>query len=538
MVHKKIILVDDNPTNLTACKLALRDIYDVYPVNSAEQMFDLLAKMIPDLILLDVEMPVMDGYEAAKILKSNPDFKEIPLIFLTAKEDMESELEGLTLGAYDYIRKPIVKVLLRRRIETVLSLIDVQKELTARNKSIRDLLDMKTNEVTLRRAAEEEALRASLAKSEFLSRMSHEIRTPLNAIIGMITIATRTADMDKIGVCLKKADTASKHLLNLINDILDISKIEEGKLELSASEFAFKKMVNNVISVVKVRADEKDIELSVNLGSDVPSYVNADALRLSQVITNLLTNAIKFTPQKGNVTLNIAKIESDSPLVTLKIEVVDNGIGISKEQQRKLFQPFEQANSKIAQQFGGTGLGLAISKQFIEMMDGSIWIESEPDEGAKFIFTIKVEESSGESVVEGPGSTDGEHYDFSGHTILIAEDVEVNREIILAILEDTGLSIEFAVNGQEAVEMFTANPNRYKLIMMDVQMPVMNGHEATRAIRNSDAARAKEIAIIAMTANVFKEDIDACLTAGMNSHIGKPIAFGALFELLKKWLEA
>jgi signal transduction histidine kinase len=496
-------------------------------------MFDLLDKMIPDLILLDVDMPVMNGYEAAKLLKSNHQFKDIPLIFLTAKEDLESELEGLSLGAYDYIRKPIIKALIRRRVETVLSLIDVQKELTARNKSIRDLLDMKTNEVALRRAAEEEALRASLAKSELLSRMSHEIRTPLNAIIGMIAIAARTNDTDKIGACLKKADTASKHLLNLINDILDISKIEEGKLELAPSEFAFKKMINNIISVVKVKADEKNIALKVNLDSDIPAYVNADALRLSQVITNLLTNAIKFTPhQKGKVDLSISKLESDSQYVVLRIEVADNGIGISEEQQRKLFQPFEQANSKIAQQFGGTGLGLAISKQIVEMMEGKIWIESEFEKGSKFIFTIKIEESSGESLTEGPGSTDGEQYDFSGHTILIAEDVEVNREILMAILEDTGIAIEFAFNGQEVVNMFEANPDRYKLIMMDVQMPIMNGHQATIAIRNMDLKRAKEIAIIAMTANVFKEDIDACMEAGMNSHIGKPISSLKTFAVI------
>lgn len=534
MAHKKIILVDDNPTNLTVCELALRDIYDIFPTTSAEKMFEMLEIMIPDLILLDVEMPIMTGYEAAKILKKTEKYKNIPLIFLTAKDDLESELEGLSLGAYDYFRKPVIKTLIRRRIETVLSLIEVQKELTDRNRSIRELLDMKTTEVTLRQAAEEEAIRASMAKGEFLSRMSHEIRTPLNAIIGMIEIASRTGDTDKINICLRKAGAASKHLLNLINDILDISKIEEGKLELADVEFAFEKMVNNVITVVKVKADEKNIDLSLTISNDTPAYVNADELRLSQVITNLLTNAIKFTPSEGKVSLHVSQLEQNNQFATLRIEVADNGIGIEKEQQEKLFQPFEQANNKISQKFGGTGLGLAISKQIVEMMGGKIWIESEIGIGSKFIFTIHVEVRDQLNTDEANSNITGDAYDFSNHTILVAEDVDINREIISAILEDTGIIIDFAENGQEAVASFTANPDRYDLILMDVQMPVMDGHTATHTIRAADTARAKDIIIIAMTANVFKEDIEACLLAGMNGHIGKPISFSALYELLNK----
>ena len=515
--RKKIILVDDNPTNLTACEFALKDIYDIFPVSSAQFMFDKLSEMIPDLILLDVEMPVMCGYEAAKILKSNRQYKDIPLIFLTAKDDIESELEGLTLGAYDYIRKPIIKTLIRRRIETVLSLIEVQQEF---------------------QAAKEEAVRASMAKGEFLSRMSHEMRTPLNAVIGMIEIASRTDDMDKIDLCLKKAGAASKHLLNVINDILDISKIEEGKLELAEVEFAFEKMVNNVITVVKVKADEKAIQLDLNISEDVPTHINADELRLSQVITNLLTNAIKFTPQNGNVSLNVIRLEEDESHAVLLVEVADTGIGIEKEQQAKLFKPFEQANNKISQKFGGTGLGLAISKQIIEMMGGKIWIESELGKGSKFIFSFPAEKCDGLSLHDEGHQLTASDYDFSTKTVLAAEDVDINREIIMAILEDTKVTLDFVTNGQEAVDKFRENQNRYDLILMDVQMPVMDGHAATRAIREMNTQSANDITIIAMTANVFKEDIEACLMAGMNGHIGKPISFSALYETLNKYFSA
>ncbi|MCL2253798.1 MAG: response regulator [Lachnospiraceae bacterium] len=535
-MKKKFILVDDNPTNLTACELALKGKYDIFPVNSATDMFVLLEKMIPDLILLDVEMPIMTGYEAAKILKKNSKYKDIPLIFLTAKDDLESELEGLNLGAFDYIKKPIIKTLILRRIETVLSLIDVQKKLTISNESISNLLEMKTNEVALRRAAEENAIKASMAKGEFLSRMSHEIRTPLNAIIGMIEIASRTDDKDKIRICLKKADSASKQLLSLVNDILDISKIEEGKLELAKNEFSFRKMINNVINVVKIKADEKNIDLAVNLSDNISPYFSTDELRLSQVITNLLANAVKFTPEKGRVEINAAEICDNGDSAVLRVEIADNGIGIEKKQQENLFQPFEQANNNISQKFGGTGLGLAISKQIVEMMDGKIWVESDYNQGAKFIFTINIEKSDGNSFNDGFNDPNGEQYDFSQNTILVAEDVEINREIIQAILEETKIIIDFAENGQEAVDKFTANPDRYDLILMDVQMPVMDGHIATKKIREMEIPRAYDIAIIAMTANVFKEDIEACLNSGMNGHIGKPISIEVLMEILYKWL--
>jgi len=509
--RKKIIVIDDNLEDLTALKNTLKDIYDVYPCPSVSKMFDLLEHIQPDLILLDVEMPDMNGYEAMKKLKSIDKYHEIPVIFLTFMDDAQSEMEGLKLGALDYIHKPFVAPLLLLRIKMHLTLIDHKLE----------------------------AQNASRSKGEFLSHMSHEIRTPLSAVIGMINIAAGTEDIQKIKHCLDRAGNASKHLLNIINNILDMSKIEANKLELSYSEFDFKKMLTGIINLISVRAEEKHQHITVNVKENIPQFLIGDELRLSQVVTNLLTNAIKFTPEKGDVTLNVEMTEEAGDEVTIRTEVADSGIGITEEQQKRLFTSYNQADSSISKNFGGTGLGLVISKQIVELMQGTIWIESEFNKGSKFIFTIKAKKGSGgdaKDVSLKPDDSKDADFNFKEHTILAAEDVEINREILASLLEETGISIDFTDNGAGAVSMFKANPGKYSLILMDVQMPEMDGYEATQAIREIEGDLRKQIPIIAMTANVFHEDIEKCLSAGMNDHIGKPIDAVDLYDTLKKHL--
>jgi len=509
--REKIFAVDDNLENLTALKNTLKDLYEVYPCPSAAKMFSLLEHIQPDLILLDVEMPDMNGYDAARKLKNNAQYRDIPLIFLTSMNDSTSEMEGLKLGAVDYITKPFLAPLLLQRIKTHLALMEHRME----------------------------ALKASKAKGEFLSHMSHEIRSPLNAVIGMITVASGTNDIQKIKHCLERADNASRYLLSLINDILDMSKIEANKLELSYGEVNLEKMLSGIINVTSVRAVEKHQDIVVNVTDDVPPYIISDELRLSQVITNLLTNAIKFSPDHGRIVLSIEKLDEKDGEITLKIKVEDNGIGISPEQQKRLFTSYTQAESSISQTFGGTGLGLAISKRIVELMQGTIWIESELDKGSKFIFTIKAKKGKDIAVTGVSGETDGPEesdFNFNCYTILAAEDVEINREILAALLEKTGITIVFAENGKFAVSMFQENPDKYNLLLMDMHMPEMDGYTATRAIRSLEFAKAKSVPIIAMTANVFKEDIEKCLDSGMNDHIAKPIFPDDLYASLKKHL--
>jgi CheY-like chemotaxis protein/two-component sensor histidine kinase len=422
-------------------------------------------------------------------------------------------MEGLNLDALDYIHKPFVAPLLLRRIKTHLSLMDHQRE----------------------------ALKASKAKGEFLSHMSHEIRSPLNAVIGMITIASGTDDIQKIKYCLERADNASRYLLGLINDILDMSKIEADKLELSFRETNIEKMLAGIMNVASVRADEKHQDITVKVSENVPPSIITDDLRLSQVITNLLTNAIKFTPEHGRIALSMEKLVESNDEATLRIEVTDNGIGISPEQQKRLFTSYNQADNSISNTFGGTGLGLAISKRIVELMQGKIWIESELNKGSKFIFTIRAKRGTDNAAAGVFGKQDGldkTGYDFSAYYILAAEDVEINREILSALLEVTGVSLDIAENGKAAVSMFTEKPDKYNLILMDVHMPEMDGREAARAIRALDLPKAKVIPIIGMSADVFREDIEKCLSAGMNEHIGKPIFPDDLYGALKKHLPA
>jgi signal transduction histidine kinase len=498
-------------------------------------MFDLLEHIQPDLILLDVELPVMNGYEAAKKLKYGEKYNEIPIIFLTSMGDARSEMEGLIIGAVDYIHKPFVAPLLLQRIKTHLSIMDQQKE-------IKRLLELKTQEVALREAAEMEAHKASQAKGEFLSHMSHEIRSPLNAVIGMINIATEEEDIATVKRYLEKAGSASRHVLGVINDILDMSKIEANKLELSFEEMDFVKMAGNVVDVVSFRAKEKNQNIVVNLNPNIPQFIIADELRLSQVITNLMTNAIKFTPDNGKVELNVEKLD-DAPdvsgvdgAITLRVEVADSGIGISPEQQKKLFTSFTQADSSTTKKFGGTGLGLAISKRIVELMGGKIWIESELDHGAKFIFTIKVKKGSEIADKAAAAVTKATEYDFSKYTILAAEDMEFNREILAKYLQKTGINVDFAENGKIAVSMYQENPDKYNLLFTDIHMPEMDGDEATRIIRSLDLPQAKTIPIIAMTADAFKEDIDKYLAMGMTDHISKPIVPKIIYAKLQKYL--
>jgi len=524
---------------------------------------------------------------------------------------------------------------------------------------------------------------ASVAKSAFLSNMSHEIRTPMNAIIGMTTIGKTSQETIKKDDAFDKIENASKHLLGIINDILDISKIEANKLELSQVSFDFEKMLKKITDVINLRIDERRQKFYINIGQNIPHTFIGDDQRLSQVIANLLSNAVKFTPDEGTITLAVELLtDGDRDSIALnnkksccriQISVKDTGIGITNEQKARLFQFFEQAEVGTTRKYGGTGLGLAISKRIVKLMDGDIWVESEIGKGSKFIFNVVLKRgadteekrlldesanwknirvfavseeqeirefftafseklgifcsfaaNAGEtleilaqndnyniyfidwklsdineielvrqiqakpgrksvvaihSVADRPvienieneaqnahvnkyiskplfpsdivtvineyigvekatEQTDNIEYsdDFEGRKILLAEDVDINREIVLALLEPTRLIIDCAENGLQAFEMFRDAPGKYDMIFMDIQMPEMDGYEATRNIRALDIPEAKTIPIIAMTANAFKEDVERCLESGMNDHLAKPVDLTEVFNKLRVYL--
>ena len=387
--------------------------------------------------------------------------------------------------------------------------------------------------------AKEHAEESSRAKSDFLSRMSHEMRTPMNAIIGMTNIAKHSDDPSRKEYCLDKIDEASKHLLGVINDILDMSKIEAAKFEISYAGMDFKKMIQRIVDVLNFGVDKKNQKLVVELDPNLPTRIVSDDQRLSQVITNLVGNAIKFTPENGTITISATLLREEAGICDIQVDISDTGIGISEEQLSRLFRSFEQADGGISRRFGGTGLGLAISKSIIELMGGEVWVTSELGHGSVFSFSIKAEridDDAGEAV-EAQAVGVEEAPCFPGKRILLAEDVEINREIVLALLEPTGIEIDCAENGIEAVRMFTRAPELYDMIFMDIHMPDMDGYEASIRIRTSALSTADTIPIVAMTANVFREDIRRCLACGMNDHVAKPIDMQDLYLKLHQYLK-
>ncbi|GHV27734.1 hypothetical protein FACS1894167_03260 [Synergistales bacterium] len=386
----------------------------------------------------------------------------------------------------------------------------------------------------------EEAKQGARAKSDFLSNMSHEIRTPLNAVIGMTQIAKDKTDAEGKNYCLDKIDNASKHLLGLINDILDMSKIEARKLELSEIAFDFEKMLRGVEDISMFKIKEKNQRFTVHIDENIPRVLIGDDQRLAQVITNLLSNAVKFTPDGGYISVNARLLREVYGLATIQIEVTDTGIGLTEEQRTRLFRSFSQAESSTSRKFGGTGLGLAISKSIVELMSGDIWVESEPGKGSVFIFTIQmkigVESALADDLPERSEPEEPEIGSLKGYRMLFAEDIEINREILITLLEPTGIEVDCAENGAAAVEMYSAAADNYDIIFMDVQMPEMDGYEATRRIRESGAPNAGTIPIVAMTANVFREDIEKCLEVGMNDHIAKPLDINKALQKLREYL--
>jgi len=519
-------------------------------------------------------------------------------------------------------------------------------------------------------SAYEEANSASQARSNFLSNMSHEMRTPMNAILGMTSIGLSSNDSSRREYCLRKINDASNHLLGVINDILDMSKIDSGKFDLSTTEFNIEKMMMRVVNIISFRVDEKHQKLRVHLDPEMPAFIVADDQHLAQVITNLLSNAVKFTPEGGEINVEMRLLSKDNNTCRIYAAVSDSGIGISPEQQEKLFTPFSQADTGISRKFGGTGLGLAISKNIVEKMGGRIWLESKEGKGAKFAFEFTaicgVQFEEPQALLQGvkwdnlhvlvadddvatceyflniaqrvdfscdvaKSSTEalekvasGNKYDiffidwkmpdlngielsqrlcdrgidsasivmisstewakieqdaravginkflpkplfksdiiniiaecigiasplddkqqetelpdFSCYHILLAEDNEVNREIVLALLEPINVRITCAENGLVAFNTFAANPESFDMIFMDMQMPEMDGGTATTKIRALDHPHAKQVAIVAMTANVFREDIERCLKAGMDDHVGKPLNINEVIEKMKRYL--
>ncbi len=370
---------------------------------------------------------------------------------------------------------------------------------------------------------------SALAKSDFLARMSHEIRTPMNGIIGMTQIALKDGQSEERRTdCLKKIESSSNYLLGILNDVLDMSKIESGKMKLVNAKFNIREFIDGIVTLMETRMTEKNIQFATEADITGTWFVG-DELRLNQVIVNFLSNAVKYTPKGGHIQFRVAETNVDEEYSDLYFAVEDDGIGIPKDKQQLIFQSFEQADDSDKARKQGTGLGLAICTRIVHMMDSRIILDSESDKGSTFSFTVRLRR-------EADGFTDDtakeENVDFTGRRILIAEDNELNMEIICTLLEEYGIITEKAADGMEAVRLFEKSPaGYYDMILMDVMMPVMDGLEATKHIRSLSRADSRTIPIYAMSANAFDDDIRRSLNSGMNGHLSKPINMDKVREV-------
>jgi len=500
-----ILVVDDENSNIMALTHIFSPEYTIYAAKNGQKAIEAAERYLPDVILLDIVMPDMDGYAVITAFKNSEKLKNIPVIFITGLSNADDEEKGLSLGAADYIGKPFSPAIVKLRVQNQINQINLTRLIIEK----------------------ETAEKSSKARSEFLSRMSHEMRTPMNAIMGMTVLAKNTSENEKRDDMLDKISSASGHLLKLIDDVLDMSDIEDNKLRLSFSEYSFAVMIRDILNKANPDVKRKQQSLTTDIDPSIPETLVGDEKRLTQVILNLLSNAIKFTPEQGSVQINAFVHGVAEETLTMQIEVIDNGIGMSEDQREKLFIPFEQADGGIDRKYGGAGLELAISKHIVGLMGGEIWVESALGKGSKFAFTVQVQLRAPEPKDESPIS-------LAGRVALLAEDVEINREIVMAMLENTGLQIVCAETGQEALDMFSSAPGQYDIILMDINMPVMDGLEATRRIRALETPEGVRVPIIAMTANVLMSEVETYLSAGMTDHIGKPVDFDKLLNKLYK----
>ncbi|MEG4056623.1 MULTISPECIES: response regulator [unclassified Microcoleus] len=538
-----ILIVDDTPENLQVLSATLSDRgYKVRGVINGKMAIRAARSGSPDLILLDIKMPEMDGYEVCTQLKEDPKTSDIPVIFISALDEVLDKLTAFQVGGVDYVTKPFHVAEVLARIEHQLTIQRLKKQLLDRNKELQE-------EIIERKKAEEAAAAASLAKSQFVANMSHELRTPLNAILGFTQVMSRDSLLSHENLeNLRIINRSGQHLLELINDVLDLSKIEAGIIGLDQRSFDLYQLLDTLEEMFQIKAETKKLQLRFSVQANVPQYIKTDEKKLRVCLINLLVNAMKFTRDGGRIWLRVSVESNQSqpaeseihpnstsvePLLIL-FEVEDTGVGIATAEIDTLFDAFvqTQVGRKAAD---GTGLGLTITKKYVQIMGGDIWVKSVLGEGTSFKFNIRVFAAiSSEITMATLQRVIGLEADQPVYRILAVDDNQENRLLLVKMLQPIGFEVREAENGYQAVELWeTWQPH---LIWLDTRMPVMDGFEAVRKIRAKEKQTQWRTIIIALTASTFEEKKGEIIAAGCDDFVRKPFQEQILFDKMACYL--
>ncbi|NQE37215.1 response regulator [Microcoleus asticus] len=537
-----ILIVDDTPENLQVLSATLSDRgYKVRGVINGKMAIRAARSGSPDLILLDIKMPEIDGYQVCTQLKADPKTSEIPVIFISALDEVLDKVTAFKVGGVDYITKPFHVAEVLARIENQLTIQRLKKQLLDRNTELQQ-------EIIERKKAEETAAAASLAKSQFVANMSHELRTPLNAILGFTQVMSRDSLLSHENLeNLRIINRSGQHLLELINDVLDLSKIEAGIIGLDERSFDLYQILETLEEMFQIKAETKNLQLRFFVQADVPQYIKTDEKKLRVCLINLLGNAIKFTLDGGRIWLRVS-VESQQQLTEAEIysnstsgaevlilfEVEDTGVGIPAAEIDTLFDAFVQTEAG-RNAADGTGLGLTITKKYVQIMGGDIGFKSVLGKGTSFKFNIRVlPTTSSEITVVTLQRAIGLEADQPIYRILAIDDNQENRLLLIKMLQPIGFEVREAENGRQAVEIWESwQPH---LIWLDTRMPVMDGFEAVRQIRAKEKQTQRRTVIIALTASTFEEKKGEIIAAGCDDFVRKPFQEQILFDKMACYL--
>lgn len=522
MEINKILVVDDEADLELLIRQKFRhkiknnELLFEFAGNGAEALQKLESNSDLTMVLTDINMPVMDGLTLLGRIKEKGE--HLRAVVVSAYGDMENIRTAMNRGAFDFLTKPIDFNDLETTITKTLEEIKIIKQ----GMEARSQLEVTIHQKHIAELERQKAEDAKKFEQQFLANMSHEIRTPMNVVMGMTNLLLKTSLNDQQKKYISAIKDSSENLLVIINDILDLSKIEAGKIDFESIHFSLHKTLDIVHTTLIYKAEEKGLAMNVKMDPAIPATVIGDPVRLSQVLLNLAGNAVKFT-EKGSITIQCKALKEENDNIWIEISVIDTGIGISEKMVHNIFESFTQASSDTTRKYGGTGLGLTISKQLVELQGGSIQVKSKLHEGSTFSFILPYGIGTKITKDEKIKQVDVKVLEELSHKkILLVEDNVFNQIVATDTLKDLvkGISVEIASNGKEAIEQL--QKNQYDIVIMDIQMPEMDGYQATRYIRTHFPEPLKNIPILAMTANVIKEEIEKCFDSGMNAYIAKP----------------